>query len=68
MDNELPPEVEEMILGIMRSFWPYSDPFNVHLQPLKADWGKALILCEVNLQFGYEACQAAQRSPLLTLH
>jgi hypothetical protein len=66
--SELPREAEEMILGFMRSFGPYFDPFDVHLQPLKADWGKALILCEVRLQFGYEACQAAQRSPLLTLH
>jgi hypothetical protein len=66
--SELPREVEEMILGIMRSIGPLYDPFDIHLQPLKNDWGKWLILCEVRIKFGYEACQAAQRSPLLTLH
>jgi hypothetical protein len=50
--KELPREVEEMIFNIVRSIGPLFDPFDASLQPLKADWGKWRILCEVHLRFG----------------
>jgi hypothetical protein len=61
-------QVEEMIFNIVRSMGPLFDPFDIHLQPSKANWGKWLILAEVCERFGGEAAVAASRLPLLTRH